>query len=229
LNAGVKLRGTFQNVQVYNNLWANNRVNQIEMPGSPGVEHDYNAFHDNLNLAGNKKIDDDEISEPHKQLVGENPFVAPEDGDLRLRFATDSGLTLPAPFDRDPDSIVRGGDGVWDRGAFEFRPSLMLHGAAADRAINLTWTVNTTLPVTATWHIDYYITSTNVFTATEPLSITRARTLTDLTNGEWYTVTLYAMGGTTSLLSDTVRVMPTDIFVYLPLALKDKNTTMRFR
>jgi hypothetical protein len=190
--------------------------------------HDYNAFHDNWRVDENgvkiysldQRMLDDNVEE-NIQVIADNPFVAPDNGDFRLAFATDPGLTLPAPFDRDPDSVVRGKDGTWDRGAYEFKPSLTLHGAPADQAINLTWTVNVTPPATATWHIDYYTTSTNVLTATEPLSSTRARTLNDLTNGEWYTVTLYAMEGTTAILSDTVRAMPTDIFVYLPLALKE--------
>lgn len=221
LNAGVRIEDPSQNVQVYNNLWAKNRANQIQLVGS----HDYNAFHDNWRVDENGvkvySLDQrmlDENVEENIQVIADNPFVAPDNGDFRLAFATDPGLTLPAPYDHDPDAIARGGDGIWDRGAFEFMLSpLILHGAPADRAINLTWTVNTTLPVTATWHIDYYMTPTNILTATEPLSTTRAHTLTDLTNGEWYTVTLGAMEGTTVILSDTVRVMPTDIFVYLPL------------
>jgi hypothetical protein len=41
-----------------------------------------------------------------------------------------------------------------------------------------------------------------------------------LTNYVWYTVTLEAMQGSTSFLDDTVRVMPTDRRVYLPLLRK---------
>jgi hypothetical protein len=110
-----------------------------------------------------------------------------------------------------------------DIGAYEFVPDVYLRGAPGDQTIYLDWNVNVTLPATATWHIDYYTTTLTVpFTATDPFSITRAYTLTDhVTNYEWYTVTLHALVDSTSFLSDTVRVMPTDISVYLPLMMKE--------
>jgi hypothetical protein len=128
----------------------------------------------------------------------------------------DAGLLIPG--------INDGYEGAApDIGAFEFTPSLTLHGAPGDQTIYLNWEVNTTLPATSTWHIDYYTTTaTAPFTATDPFSTTRAYTLTNhVTNYQWYTVTLHAMVGETSWLSDTVRVMPTDIFVYLPVAMKE--------
>ena len=51
------------------------------------------------------------------------------------------------------------------------------------------------------------------------ISPTRAYTLTGLTNYVWYTVTLNSILGSTPFLTDTVTVMPTDVFVYLPLVL----------
>ena len=69
-----------------------------------------------------------------------------------------------------------------------------------------------------TWRIDYYTqTVTAPVSITDILSPTRAYTLTGLTNYAWYTVTLNAMLGSTPFLTDTVRVMPADRFVYLPL------------
>jgi hypothetical protein len=113
----------------------------------------------------------------------------------------------------------------WETG--DYVPSadesaLHLSGSPGDRAIYLSWTVEATLPMTSTWQIDYDGTPGD-----EPSPITsiispmRAYTLTGLTNYEWYTVTLSAMVNSTSLLSDTVRVMPTDHLVYLPLTLRD--------
>ena len=104
---------------------------------------------------------------------------------------------------------------------FSVAESLVLRGTPADQSIHLTWTVNTTLPVTSTWQIAY-----DGPTGDQPSPIsgiinpTRAYTLTGLTNYTWYTVTLNAMSGSTPFLTDTVRVMPSDIFVYLPLVLK---------
>jgi hypothetical protein len=98
--------------------------------------------------------------------------------------------------------------------------SLTLRGSPADQSIHLTWDVNATLPVTSTWQIDYQSqTGTAYIPITGIISPTRAYALTGLTNYTWYTVTLNGMVDETSWLSDTVRVMPTDRFVYLPVVL----------
>jgi hypothetical protein len=105
-------------------------------------------------------------------------------------------------------------------------PSLVLQGTPADVAIHLDWTINVALPVTATWQIDYYSQ-----TVAPPLSITgiisptRFYALPGLTNYAWYTVTLSLQGPLP--LSDTVRVMPTDIAVYLPLAWRSADSLLR--
>jgi hypothetical protein len=120
----------------------------------------------------------------------------------------------------DFDGVSRPQGAGWDIGAFEFLPDLVLRGAPQDQAIHLTWGVNTTLPTTSTWHINYQSQSGTAclpITATNP---TRACSLTGLTNYVWYTITLNAMLDSTSFLTDTVKVMPSDIFVYLPSVLK---------
>ena len=99
--------------------------------------------------------------------------------------------------------------------------SLALHAAPADRSIRLGWTVNTTLPITSTWQLTYDPPNGDQPSPiTGIVSPTRAYTLTGLTNYVWYTVTLNGMSGSASFLTDMVRVMPTDRFVYLPLVLK---------
>lgn len=40
--------------------------------------------------------------------------------DYHLASATAAGTSLSAPYNADPDGITRGGDGTWDRGAYEF-------------------------------------------------------------------------------------------------------------
>jgi len=99
---------------------------------------------------------------------------------------------------------------------------LDLAGTAGNGKIYLNWSVNTTLPPTSTWRIDYYSqTVASTVVATDSLTNTaRAYTLAGLTNYVWYTVTLNAMVGSASIMSDTARVMPTDRFVYLPLVLR---------
>ncbi len=95
---------------------------------------------------------------------------------------------------------------------------LALSGTPADRAIRLSWDVRA--PRTVTWQIEYTNGLGSFGVVTDSLSATRSHDLTGLSNYTWYTVTLSALLDTTAILSDTVRVMPTDRVVYLPLVLK---------
>ncbi|MFC1976419.1 glycosyl hydrolase family 28-related protein [Chloroflexota bacterium] len=130
--------------------------------------------------------------------------------------ADELGGTIPA--------LARWQSGNFVPGPYTCAKNLTLAASPADRTIYLHWTVDPayTLLATSTWHIDYYTqTVTAPFTATNIISPTRAYTLTNhVENYEWYTITLYAMVDSVPFLSDTVRVMPTDIFVYLPVVLK---------
>ncbi|MBI5564140.1 MAG: right-handed parallel beta-helix repeat-containing protein, partial [Chloroflexi bacterium] len=103
-----------------------------------------------------------------------------------------------------------------DVGAYEFTPELMLYGSPADRAIHLTWTIDSALPPTSTWRIAYY-SQTVPITITNILSPTRAYELNGLTNYAWYTVTLNALLDATPLYTDTLKLMPTDRLLYLPI------------
>ena len=99
--------------------------------------------------------------------------------------------------------------------------ALTLRGAPGNQTIHLTWDVNYALPPTSTWQIMCYSqTATSPITFTDISSPTRAYSPMGLSNYVWYTVTLSAMLGSTPFLTDTVRVMPTDRFVYLPLVLR---------
>jgi hypothetical protein len=99
---------------------------------------------------------------------------------------------------------------------------LTLNGIPADKTIFLNWQVNATLPLTSTWKIRY-----DGPPGDQPSPITglpaptRAYTLTGLTNYVPYIITLNAMLNSTPILTDTVTVMPTDIFVFLPLAINE--------
>ncbi len=93
-----------------------------------------------------------------------------------------------------------------------------LSGIPGNQTIYLNWTVEGMLPMTSTWRIEYHgQTGTAYLPITGITNTVRAYTLTGLTNYTWYTVTLNATLGSTSFLTDTVRAMPTDRFVYLPL------------
>ena len=114
---------------------------------------------------------------------------------------------------------LRGSDP--DLGAVEFQPALTLSGHAGDQTIFLEWTVNTTLPVTSTWQIAYDNQQGDQGTIPNIPDPTRTYTLSNLTNYTSYTIVLNAMLDTTPILTDTVTVMPTDIFIHLPLVLKE--------
>ena len=98
---------------------------------------------------------------------------------------------------------------------------LVLHGIPTDGAIHLTWEVKAILPLTSTWTIDYDGPSGYQTPPITGIPVdARAYTLTGLANFSWYTVTLEAMLSGTPWLTDTVHLMPTDIFVFLPLVAK---------
>jgi hypothetical protein len=136
--------------------------------------------------------------------------------------ARDAGASLATAHNRSINSVNRPQLSGWDIGAYEFVPELDLRGTPGDQAIYLNWTIDVTPPATATWRITYYSeTVPSPVTRTGIVSPTRAYTLAGLTNCTCYTVTLDAMVGGTSWLSDTVTVMPTDIFVHLPIVMKE--------
>jgi hypothetical protein len=123
----------------------------------------------------------------------------------------DAGLIIPG--------INQGYNGsAPDIGAFEFEPSLELHGTAGDQTISLSWTVNDDLPIGSTWRIDYAGPTGDQPSPITGISIpTRSYSLTGLTNYVWYTVTLSAMYEDSAILTDTVHLMPTDLVIYLPI------------
>ena len=141
--------------------------------------------------------------------------------------ARDGGVPLGPSYSSSVNSVTRPNGAEWDVGAYEFVPALELHGRPGNESIYLDWTLSTTDTVES-WRIEYYTqTITAPFTKTNSLSITRSTVLTEnVRNYQWYTITLHAMVdvpsiGETSWLSDTVRVMPTDIFVHLPLVMRE--------
>jgi hypothetical protein len=159
--------------------------------------------------------------------VNVNPlFINPAADDYHIRAgspAIDAGSNVGMTTDIEGTRRPQGAG--YDIGPYEFTPALILSGTPGDQAVHLTWSVNVTLPVTGTWQIDYQgQTGTAYLPITGIISPTRAYTLTGLTNYTWYTVTLNAMLDSTPFLTDTVRVMPTDRLVYLPLVLREAST-----
>lgn len=94
---------------VWNNLfYASN--GDLPSNGAGAIQSGYNAFFDSPNAT---TVSSDQIGSG-------DPFVDSAGGDYHLAAATKPGKTLPAPYDVDPDGRVRGADGTWDRGAFEY-------------------------------------------------------------------------------------------------------------
>ncbi len=194
-----------------------------------GFESDYNVVMDRFSTDGG----DTRITLAQWRVLGYDThsiiaspvqlFVNVSTNDYHLKVgspAIDLG-TLLADVPDDLEGNPRPAGSTHDAGAYEFVPSLDLRATPADRAIPLSWQVNTTLPPASTWRVEYYTQTATIYTATDPYSATRSLTLTqNVHNYQWYTVTLHAMDGAASILSDTVRVMPTDRFVYLPLILR---------
>jgi hypothetical protein len=239
----VAINGSCDYFTFVNNVVAESHYSAIGIGNSPYLTVMNNILYNN---GGGSQIIDEytkvgaiwdynihypDFSWPHKQpeydqhsMFGLDPrFVNPAAGDFHLRVdspAVDVGMTL-AEFNYDKDFTTRPQITAWDIGAYEAWPELVLYGAPGDETIYLNWMVNITPPITATWRITYYSeTVPSPVIHTGIVSPTRAYTLIGLTNYQWYTVTLNAMLDQTAWLSDTVRVMPTDKFLYLPVVLR---------
>lgn len=98
---------------------------------------------------------------------------------------------------------------------------ISLSGIPADKAVHLSWEVRSALPAGTTWEISYTGTPGSPPSPITGLpESTRAFTLSSLTNYELYTITLEAVLGGAPLLTEKVTVMPTDIFLHLPIVYK---------
>lgn len=109
---------------VYNNLWYNCQ---------PPIflrftTHDYNHF---INSG-------DTQSERHgSSATSGNPFVDYPHLNFALTTATTAGIALPAPFHLSPMGTIRGADGTWDRGAFEFVNGLYVTPPLTPKALRV--------------------------------------------------------------------------------------------
>jgi hypothetical protein len=96
---------TFEN----NLMWSSDSV--ISRNNGSSITHDYNAY---------CSPTDTPPTETNGQTGCGNLFVGSSTGNYHLASHTNTGLTLSPPFNVDPDGFTRGGDGLWDRGAYEF-------------------------------------------------------------------------------------------------------------
>lgn len=100
------LPNIFSGNEAYNNLFYNSNSPNF----SRFASHNYNHF---INSGGVQ-------SEANGSTSSGDPFVDYVGLDFRLKSATSAGASFPAPFNVDPLGKIRGGDGVADRGAYEF-------------------------------------------------------------------------------------------------------------
>jgi hypothetical protein len=120
---GIEIQNGSGNI-VQNNIWYNNDANAFGISGT----HDYNFAANNIRTADCSPACDknaDLLSgESHGQTTSGGPFINyqadPIMADFRLAKATNNGLLLSSPYNIDPVGAIRGADGVWDRGAYEY-------------------------------------------------------------------------------------------------------------
>jgi hypothetical protein len=113
---------------VQNNVWINcNEVDALPQ-GKSQVNGSYFAYITNLFWDHNTYISTTVVDpDANKQVLTSNTtnwlanWFSEND---RLITNTAAGTTLSAPFNTDPDGNIRGADGAWDRGAYEFNSSL---------------------------------------------------------------------------------------------------------
>jgi len=194
-----------------------------------GFQSDYNVVLDRFSPDGDSTILDlaawQMLGYDAHSLVSSpaQVFVDPAAKDFRLKAgspAIDAGANLP-DVPTDLAGNPRPAGSAFDVGAYEFTPALTLSSAVNDQTIRLTWSVNTTLPATSTWQLSYSgPTGDQPSPITGLISPTRAYTLTGLTNYTPYAITLKATLGSTPILTDSITLTPTDIFIYLPLVRK---------
>jgi hypothetical protein len=108
-------------------------------------------------------------------------------------------------------------------GAYRYVYALSLTGTPGDGRIYLEWELEATPSPTTTWHIDYEGPLGDQPRSFTVVSVPHAYTLTGLTNYTWYTVTVGAQVEHAGWLTETARVMPTDVFVYLPLVKREQS------
>ena len=223
------------NNKIFNNILLSDHAfrGSITIPSASltGFESDYNIVvnrlsaddgNSNMSLAAWQGLGFD----AHSFIAtANNLFVNPAAHDYRLKAgspAIDAGRTL-ADVPTDLEGKPRPIGAAFDIGAYEYGtpPQLFLTGTPGDQSIQLNWDVTATLPPTSTWRITY---AGSVGNPPSPIinipNATRSYQITQLTNYTMHTVTLNAMVNASPVLTDTITIMPTDLFNYLPVVLK---------
>jgi len=251
LGSGYTTYPGFERIYLRNNVALDNALHDFAGGRRDWVDSDYNFISDADDLADMRDIGQDVHSltgDPqlaNKHVVIDTHFDPTWSVEKKLAYIRDQVKVAFKPLSEsnliDAGTLIDGyhhftpgehpGERViWygddpDIGPYEYvpvgGPELALQGTPGDEAIRLTWLVTGTLPASTTWHLEYYTQTNSLYTATDSFSTTRAYTLTGLTNGVWYTVTLNGVLDGTPFLTDTVRVMPVGAALQLHAAPGD--------
>lgn len=118
VNAGFYPNASDTGYDVQDNLWLNAQAGVSFDEGSMGT-HDYNTILNGSIITGS--------AQGHETVVSSgasNPFVSSGLGDFHLvtesSTGISSGVSFSSPYNIDPDNNIRGADGTWERGAYEF-------------------------------------------------------------------------------------------------------------
>lgn len=112
-NASAVVIDIVPGIVIYNNIWMN--TNNCGPHDGPGEMMDYNSYYQNSSNSNDNSA--------HKQTSSSNPFAnytANSLAGFALKASTAAGVTLSAPYNTDLTGAIRGADGVWDRGAYEY-------------------------------------------------------------------------------------------------------------
>lgn len=116
-NTMVNIQGSYSGVviqrgsgnEVRNNIWYDSVRTNNSFSGT--ISH--NWYYDT-------QQDGDSTSSKSVCTSNCGIFMSISGEDFRLKNGTASGIALGAPFNADTNGVIRGADGTWDRGAFEF-------------------------------------------------------------------------------------------------------------
>jgi hypothetical protein len=159
---------------------------------------------------------------------GDPGFLGVANHDYHLTAASpvrDTGIDVGVTTDFEGDARPFGSRP--DIGADEYTPYVYLRATPGDRTVYLTWTEFED-PGLASYVITYTYGTGGSDASQGPspisnlLTTTHIYSLADVANYAFYTVTVGARDGSDAdlFVSNSVRVMPTDIFVYLPAIMK---------
>lgn len=108
--------GAGTNNKFYNNIWYTNVANEIS---SWNAAFDYNYYYGNIRTSGCTPPCNKDIKVGTNDVIGtEDPFIDWKNGDFRLKKSIGTGIATA--YTLDALGNVRGSDGNWDIGAYEF-------------------------------------------------------------------------------------------------------------